>query len=143
MEAKEKLPMLLAEYNTLRQEVIAARTSVAQGAGIFSAAIIGAILFGFSSGRSNPEFAIMIGIVAVVYICALVVWNEKVTTSLTRRLRELESEMNGIAGERVMLWETIHGWGNLFFNSNPNFRGYTTPEEPLAIDQLAPKKPER
>jgi hypothetical protein len=41
-------------------------TSVAQGAGIFSAAIMRAILFGFSSGRSNPEFAFMIGMVAHV-----------------------------------------------------------------------------
>jgi len=34
-------------------------------------------------------------------------------------------------GERVLLWETIHGWGNMLHETNPNFHGYVTREKPV------------
>jgi len=52
MEGKDKITVLLAEYNSLGQEVIAARTNVGQGAGIFSAAFMANIAFGFSYARN-------------------------------------------------------------------------------------------
>ena len=39
MEPSQKIPILLAEYNALRAEVLAARVNVGQAAGIFAAAI--------------------------------------------------------------------------------------------------------
>jgi hypothetical protein len=137
MDVKDKITILLAEYNTLRQEVMAARTNVGQGAGVFAAAIMADVAFGFSYGKNNPEVAIIVAILAVFYFGALVMWNEKGTTSFTRRLREIENEINSLAGERVLVWETIHGSGNMFYETNPNFRGYVTPEDSLIPIQPA------
>lgn len=74
MEAKDKIAILLAEYNTLRQEVLAARANVHQGVGVFSAAIMADVAFGFSYARGNPEVPIIIGLLAFLYIWALVRW---------------------------------------------------------------------
>jgi hypothetical protein len=132
MEVRDKIIILLAEYNTLRQEVMAARTNIGQGVGIFFAAIMADIAFGFSYGKNVPEVTIIIAILAFFYIGGLVFWNEKGTTSFTRRIREIENEINNLAGERILVWETIHGSGNMTYESNPNFRGgYVTPEEPM------------
>src|SRR4051794_7549494 len=120
MDTKEKIIILLAEYNTLRLEVMAARANVSQGVGIFSAAIMADLIFGFSPyGRA--EIAFIAAIIAALYLGGLVIWNEKGTTSFTRRLREIENEINGLAGERILVWETIHGWGNMLSQTNPNF----------------------
>jgi hypothetical protein len=112
--------------------VIAARTNLGKGFGIFSAAMMANVGFGFSSSPS-VVVPIYIGLGLILYIWALWVWNEKNTASFTRRLRELEREINSVAGEPLMLWETIHGWGKMFLKTNPNFREecYARPEAPL------------
>jgi hypothetical protein len=50
MDASHKISILLAEYNTLRAEVLAARTNIGQAAGVFSSAIMADIAFAFLSG---------------------------------------------------------------------------------------------
>jgi hypothetical protein len=136
---REKIAVLLAEYNTLRQEVIAARTNLGQGFHVFSVVVMADIVFLNSSSRW--DVAIIIFILALAYLGVLCAWNDKNTASFTRRLRELELEINSVAGEPLMLWETIHGWGKIFGwgkskifqNPNPNFRDecYAKPEAPL------------
>ena len=130
MNAMDKISVLLAEYNTLRAEVLAARSNVGQGAGIFSAAIMANFAFGFSVGKDYLEMPIIIGMLAVLYFGFLFAWNEKNTISFTRMLRELEAEINGLAGERLLLWETVHGSGGMWRQTNPRFQGYTSPEPP-------------
>lgn len=127
-----KVAILLAEYTTLRQEVIAARTNLGQGFGTFSTAMMANVAFGFS-WSPNPVVPICIGLGLMLYLWALMIWNENNTASFTRRLRELEREINNVAGEPLMLWETIHGWGSMFRKTNPNFREecYAKPEAPL------------
>lgn len=129
---KEKVAVLLAEYNTLRQEVMAARANLGQAIGIFSAAMMTnlTLALGFAKDSATPWIVMIFG---VLYFLFLWIWNEKNTDSFTRRLRELEREINSVAGEPLMLWETIHGWGKIFWKTNPNFREetYARPEAPL------------
>jgi hypothetical protein len=130
MNAMDKIWVLLAEYNTLRAEVLAARNNVGQGAGIFSAAIMANFAFGFSAASKNSAIPIIIGILAVAYFACLFAWNENNTISVTKRIRELEAQINGLAGERLLLWETVHGWGGMYRKTNPNFRDDNSPELP-------------
>jgi hypothetical protein len=129
MDAYQKVSILLAEYNTLRAEVLAARGNVAQAAGIFSTTFMANIAFAFSS--ANPgrwQVPCAIGAAIVVYFCVLAGWNEKNTQSFTHRLREIEAEINDLAEDRLLTWETDHGWGGMFWKTNPHFKGYTQPK---------------
>ncbi|SDG68039.1 hypothetical protein SAMN05216338_100261 [Bradyrhizobium sp. Rc2d] len=56
MEGKDKITVLLAEYNSLGQEVIAARTNVGQGAGIFSAAFMANIALFLLCAKRQTRF---------------------------------------------------------------------------------------
>jgi hypothetical protein len=127
MDTKDKLSVLLAEYNALRAEVLAAR-NVGQGASIFFTVIMANFAFGFSVGKAYLEAPILIGMFAVFCFGSLFAWNENNTISFTRRLRELETEINALAGERLLRWETVHGWGGMWRKRNPRFEGYTSPE---------------
>ena len=45
MDASQKIPVLLAEYNTLRAEVLAARGNVAQASSILTATLMADFAF--------------------------------------------------------------------------------------------------
>jgi len=130
MDADKKVPVLLAEYNTLRAEVLAARSNVAQAAGIFAATLMADIAFANSAANTGPwcvPWAICA--VIVLYFCVLVGWNEKNTQSFTHRLRELEPEINALTNDRLLVWETYYGWGGMFRKTNPHYKGCTPPKQ--------------
>ena len=129
MDAQHKASILLAEYNTLRAEVLAARGNAAQAAGIFSATLMTDIAFANSSASTGPWWIPwVIGVAIVFYFCVLVGWNEKNTQTFTHRLREIEPEINTLAGDRLLVWETDYGWGGMFRKTNPIFIGHTRPK---------------
>lgn len=138
MDPSQKISVLLAEYNTLRAEVLAARGNVAQAGGIFAATLMadfafaGALIFNnvFWWWLGLPFFIML---VMVGYFWGLVHWNEANTRNFTRRLREIEKQIYQITGDPpILLWETVHGWGGMFRQTNPNFKGYKSfpPEQP-------------
>jgi hypothetical protein len=105
----------MAEYNTLRAEVLAARANVAQAFGVTAPVLIAVVAFSFSDASTAPAWvAWTIAVTAVIYLGAIIIWNEKNTRSFTRRLRTLERQINARAGERLLVWETHSGWGSLF-----------------------------
>jgi hypothetical protein len=133
MDAHQKVPILLAEYNTLRAEVLAARGNAGQAAGIFSATFMANIAFANSSANTGPWWVPWaIGAAIAVYFCVLIGWNEKNTRGFTHRLREIEPEINDLAGDRLLVWETDYGWGGMFWKTNPHFKGYTQPKSARA-----------
>jgi hypothetical protein len=91
MTPMDKIWVLLAEYNTLRAEVLAARSNMGQGAGIFAAAFMANIAFGFSTGSRYPEVPIMIGILLVGYFAVLFRWNDNNTISFRRKRPETDA----------------------------------------------------
>jgi hypothetical protein len=114
MEDEQKVSILLAEYNTLRAEVLAARSYVMQAIGIAAAVIMGIIGFCFSQGVSGHEWVPWtIGTIAFVYLGFTYTWNDINTRSFTKRLRELEADINERAQDTLLVWETHFGWGSM------------------------------
>lgn len=109
-----KVAILVAEYNTLRTEVVAARASVAQAIGLSSAVLMGVVAFSFSTNFSGPNWVPWaIAAMAIIYVGLSCAWNEVNTRKFTTRLRLLETSINGRAGERLLVWETDSGWGSI------------------------------
>lgn len=113
MEPKDRVTILLAEYNTLRAEVLAARAAVVQAIGIGAPVSVGLLAGGYYS----------LSLIVLVVVVLSSIWNDQNTRAFTARLRDLEKAINERAGERLLLWETDHGWGSIFPPpSNKNFK---------------------
>jgi hypothetical protein len=124
VSAPQKITILLAEYNTLRTEVITARIEVTKAIGLIFGVLAGSSIF---SGRlvGSPWLSFLGIVLAVGYLGVAILWTSKNTESFTARLRELEEEINRRAGERLLVWETDYGWGSVIWRTNKNFKGYT------------------
>jgi hypothetical protein len=98
---KDKVKILFHEYDTLRTEVIHRINNGYQ----LIAGVTGLLIWLVSHAGVNWRFCILLGIsVAVV----LVLWRgiyQDIKT-IARRLRELENEINKLAGETLLVWET-------------------------------------
>jgi hypothetical protein len=119
---QQRVAVLLAEYNTLRAEVLWARDNVWKVLqlgvpGI--AALMGLIV----STEWKISLIILTSILAFIVI-GTAFWNDRNTRSFTARLRDIEKEVNDlIGGSELLVWETHHGWGSIFWPpSNPIFR---------------------
>jgi hypothetical protein len=114
MDENQKISILIAEYNTLRAEVLAARSYVAQAFGITAGVAMGILGFAFSANLSVPKWAVFaVGAVAVTYLVGTVVWNDINTRKFTKRIRALEADINTRSGETLLRWETDSGWGGM------------------------------
>ena len=117
MEDNEKIAVLLAEYNSLRSEVLAARTAATQAVGIGVPVLMASLGLALSSvaiaSAGHRYVLAALGVFAVFCICFFVVWNELNTRRFTARIRDIEADVNRRAGERLLTWETDHGWGGL------------------------------
>jgi hypothetical protein len=119
MEPNQKISALLAEYNTLRAEVIAARGYVMQAIGITVPVVMGLIGLTFSTSLVTQRWIIWaIAGSAVVYLCITFLWNEWNTRKFTKQIRILERRINDLAGgEELLTWESKHGWGSIVLPS--------------------------
>jgi protein-S-isoprenylcysteine O-methyltransferase Ste14 len=123
MNDDQKVSILIAEYNALRAETLAARSYVAQAIGITAAVLMGVIAFTFSTNFSGPKWAPWsMAAVALAYLALTVVWNEINTRRFTSRLRALETDINARAGEQLLAWETKFGWGGLVIPRDPDVK---------------------
>jgi hypothetical protein len=121
MDPSQKIPVLLAEYNTLRAEVLAARGNIALAVGLTVPVVMGLIGLSFAPGIGPPMWMVgAITAVAVAYIGLHLAWNGANTRAYTRQLRALEERINNLAGERLLTWETSQGWGTLVYPPKPN-----------------------
>jgi hypothetical protein len=122
MDPSQKISVLLAEYNTLREEVLAARGNIAQAVGLWVPVIAGIVGASFSKQLTLHRRNIIriIAISAVIYLGASLIWNEINTRNFTTQLRVLEGRINELAGEPLLTWETRHGWGGMGFMDHPD-----------------------
>lgn len=121
MEPSQKISVLLAEYNTLRAEVMAARGNVAQAVGLTVPVIMGLVGLSFSPSLGPPIWIIgAITAIAVAYLGLHFMWNEANTKHFTTQLRVLEDQINTLAGERLLTWESSHGWGAMVLPTKTN-----------------------
>src|SRR5437868_6605971 len=98
---KDKVTILLAEYNTLRNEILLRNSTLFQSIGIASAAAIGVLTLILSRSESVGYYT-LIG-VPIIYclICAPVLfiaiaafWVDRSSRQIASRLRDLELEIN-------------------------------------------------
>jgi hypothetical protein len=100
---KDKIQILLAEYNTLRSEII-----TRGGTGFQIIAIAAGLLALLLQRQIDTRF--VIGCIVLVAGTAAFTW---IITGnigkLSRRITEIEKDINKRAGETLLSWETAHG----------------------------------
>jgi len=106
MSEEDKVRILLAEYSSLRAEIIA-RLGHGYQLLTIGTAVLG-IMFVFPT--RGWFFYIAATVIGVVYLiaCGFVVID---LNKIGRRVREIEHEINIRAGEHLLVWE--HLWGGL------------------------------
>jgi hypothetical protein len=106
MSTNDKVQALLFEYNSLRSEIMQRNSVFNQYCVISVPASVAAVSVVTSA---FPP----LGIVLFLVICCLlyVVFRiiEFDTLAAAARVRELEAQINEMAGERLLTWETDHG----------------------------------
>jgi hypothetical protein len=102
---KERIQILLAEYNSLRSEILARTTSVYQVAAISALAAIWLLQ------QQIGKRLLVGGTLAVIglSICAWVLARDSMRAAL--RVQELEKEINRRAGEHLLVWD--NEWGGM------------------------------
>jgi len=112
---REKIQILLAEYSSLRTEINARISSTYQVVGI-GAALIAWLL----QQPIGSAFWIGLSIAAVgALLCVRFLTYDG--TNAAVRVRELETQINELVGEKLLLWESERGglnagyWWNAFF----------------------------
>jgi hypothetical protein len=135
---KEYIAILFKEYDTLRAELISRTVGGFQLISII--AVLSTALLAW--GGSHPGSKVLWGGIGVLCVAAglffYIAYRD--TNLLARRIREIESEINGLAGDRELLkWEThfgasVTGWiirRQRIGSSNPNEMRNSTAEPPL------------
>jgi hypothetical protein len=106
MSTSDKVNSLLFEYNSLRSEIMQRNSVFNQYCVISVPASVAAVSVVTSA---FPP----LGIILFLVICCLlyVVFRiiEFDTLAAAARVRELEAQINEMAGERLLTWETDHG----------------------------------
>jgi cyanate permease len=115
MEPSHKIAVLLAEYNTLRAEVLAARGNVLQAIGLTVPIVMGLVGLAFSPTLALPRWIIFgIPVAGFFYLCISFVWNEINMHKFTKQLRALEHKINDLADDRLLTWENTQGWRSMW-----------------------------
>lgn len=108
---EQKIQILMAEYQTLRAEVLQRNTVLNQtlaAFGTLAVPIIAVVL----SRSLIVGFALLLGAPCTVFTTWLIV--DRQTRVLAQRLREIEQEINTKAGETLLRWES--GRAGLYTN---------------------------
>jgi hypothetical protein len=127
MDAPQKIPILLAEYNALRQR-------------LFAATLMADIAFAVSPASTIWWVPWLIGGISILYLCVVVGWNGQTTETFTRRLRELEAAINKLAdNDRLLVWETDWMGAHVLENQPPLFWSYEATAKSVALATIKPR----
>jgi hypothetical protein len=123
LETKDKIQILLQEYGGLRTEIIHRYNN------IYQLITVGAVVFVWAVSHP-PDSTLWFGFGASVVTISFFSWSLRLDTArAAERAREIEQEINELAGEELMAWETH--WGGhvrgFFGRSKPSHRS----KEPL------------
>ena len=102
----ERILILLVEYNSLRDEVI---TKNNQG---YNVAAIGMAALGVLLFQSVSWQSVLIFSFAIIVVVGASWWRISFDVErITRRIREIEVDVNDRAGEDLLVWENLWGAG--------------------------------
>jgi hypothetical protein len=120
MAEVQRVPILIAEYSTLRAEVMAARDTFYKTLAVGIPAFLG--LLGLINSKNSilPNKAIFfVAFFIAGYVIYITAFCEKNTRAFTARIREIEEDINRlIGGEELLVWETYFGWGSMLWPIN-------------------------
>ena len=106
VSTEEKIKILLQEYTTLRQEIIA-RTSHG-----FQMLSVGAVLFSWIILTKTRDAVFWLILVFALSIFAVGIWfTWRDIEKAAKRIRQLEQSINNRAGEELLVWESKWGSG--------------------------------
>ena len=119
---KEKLQVLLAEYNTLRTQIIARGTLTVQiiTIGVAALAATAAWL------NQQPILAIAVFLFLLMTVVIIGRMTRRDLDEEAAHVTKLEGRINQIVGEDLLTWEAKHGrvgagyWHGFFSNKNSN-----------------------
>ncbi|MGJ4973415.1 hypothetical protein ACQR1N_30910 [Bradyrhizobium sp. HKCCYLRH1073] len=118
--AKERIQILLAEYNSMRAQIIARGTAIIQILTIGVAAI-GAIAAWLSQ---QPYFAAVVVLLTSIGITVISRLTFRYLDEEAAHVRALEKRINVLVGEELLTWELNHGragggyWHGFFARKN-------------------------
>ena len=113
-----KISILLHEYDTLRAELIQRHSALLQAIGVFAAVLVGltVVLFTkvpftlFDSLFNTLVIGVLIAIPSEVFFLTVLAINHDVERA-ARRVREIETAVNDLVGEKLLKWESKSGYG--------------------------------
>lgn len=106
----QRIQILLAEYATLRAELLSRYTAQFQSGGIAAIILLSIITL---AATKNSSFLLLLVADAILF-GAVMFWIDVDIAKAARRLRALEQEINTMAGEPPLLkWETFFGLGGI------------------------------
>ena len=100
---KEVILILFKEYDTLRAE---AQVRTSGGFQLITiAALAVTVLLGWASPRSDG--AVWVALIGIFALAAAFIWYQRHASNLLAwRLRQIESEINRLAGAEILQWES-------------------------------------
>ena len=112
-EQKERINILLAEYNTLRAELLQKYTAILQSVSIIAPILVGLVASLVLDPSRRPIYLL---ILSLLFIYAWAVWffADRMINRIAARIRAIEGDVNGRAQERLLEWESRYGFGGLF-----------------------------
>jgi hypothetical protein len=109
MSELAKVQILLHEYDTLRAELLERHASLFHFYGFTTiAAVLLLTFFCTDGGRRAARW--LLALLGSVILAATVVINSD-TVRLSKRIRQVEAEVNIRSGETLLRWESEWGWG--------------------------------
>ncbi|HLN37954.1 MAG TPA: hypothetical protein VK337_09245 [Xanthobacteraceae bacterium] len=117
-----KISIVMHEYDTLRNEILLKYSTSVQlitQTFVVLVALLGALVVLLQATTILTTKALFLTSLsltgaATVLVLISIVWLDYDTKRASGRLREIESQVNDRAGERLLLWETQYGWGGTF-----------------------------
>jgi fatty acid desaturase len=133
LEGKDKIHILLQEYNALRSEMLQRINAMMQWIVVGAAATIGLITLIWGN-RTDPQLRFLVILLVVVWCLIFLglIFLIRDRNKLSRRIRELEKDINHRAGETLLVWETR--WGR-------SATGLRQPWKPLPPPPDNPSEP--
>lgn len=117
---EKNMQILFKEYDTLRTELIARGTQVFQWFALVAVLAVALVTWVGSHGWNNPRFWLILVpfSASLIYIRIRIHWD---VWQAAARVRELEKQINDLAGSQLLTYETSRGRAKdfqlfIFFN---------------------------
>jgi hypothetical protein len=104
--------ILLAEYNSLRSELLTRYTQHFQTIAAIAVVLIGLLTAG-GTLKLNLCTIVTLIVLAILIFVGLFIWIDIEIARASTRLREIEGAVNGLAEQTLLRWETEYGIGGV------------------------------